>query len=154
MAIFGEETHLALGKIWNFKKWHIFSTQRAVFGPKNWILPKSLKLPQNNFIPSPKTKNGDIWWRNTPCTQKNVKFEKMAYFPYTAGCFWPRKWDFAKILKTSTKNFITSLKTKKWRYLVNKHTLHWEKCEISRNGIFSVHSAPFLDPKMGFRQNR
>ena len=31
-------------------------TQRDVFGPKNGILPKSLKLPQNNFITSLQTK--------------------------------------------------------------------------------------------------
>ena len=33
---------------------------------------------------------------------------------------------------------------------MKKHTLHREKCEISRNGIFSVHSAPFLAPKWDF----
>ena len=154
MAIFGEETHPAAWKMWNFKKWHIFGTQRAVFGPKNGISPKSLKLPQNNFITSPKTKNGDIWWRNAPCTRKNVKFQKMAYFRYTARRFWPQKWDFAKIVKTSTKQLYNKPTNQKWRYLVKKHTLHCEKCEISKNGIFSVHSALFLAPKMRFRQNR
>ena len=61
MAKFGEETHLAMVKMLHFKKCHIFGTQRAVFGPKSGILPKSLKLPQNSFITSLKTKNGDIW---------------------------------------------------------------------------------------------
>ena len=154
MVIFGEETHPALRKIWNFKKWRIFGTQRAVFGPKNGISPKLLKLPQNNFITSLQTKNGDIWWINTPCTEKNVKFQELAYFWYTARRFWSQKWDFAKIVKTSTKQLYNKPTNQKWRYLVNKHTLHWEKCEISRNGIFLVYSAPFLAPKMGFRQNR
>ena len=69
----GEETHLALGKMWNFKKWPIFGTQRAVFGPKNGISPKSLKIPQNNFITSLQTKNGKDWWRNAPCTAQKLK---------------------------------------------------------------------------------
>ena len=73
MAIFGEETHPALRKMWNFKKWHIFGTQRAVFGPKNGISPKSLKLPQNNFITSLQTKNGEDWWKNAPCTARKLK---------------------------------------------------------------------------------
>ena len=154
MAIFGEETHPALRKMWNFKKWHIFGTQRAVFGPKIEISPKSLKLRQNNFITGLQTKTGKDWWINTPCTKKSVKFQEIAYFRYTARRFWPQKWDFVKIAKTSTKQLWNKHTNQKWRYLVKKHTLHWEKCEISRNGLFSVHSAPFLAPKMGFRQNR
>jgi len=147
MAIFGEETHHAAQKMWNFEKiayfrytarrfwpqkwdfakifktsikqlynkstnqkwryvvkkhtqhwekceiskWPIFGTQRAAFGPENGISPKWLKLPQNSYISSLKTKNGDIWWINTPCTEKNVKLQKMAYFWYKARRFWPKK---------------------------------------------------------------
>ena len=61
MAIIAEETHPAMVKMQNFKKQHIFGTQRAIFGPKNGILPKSLKLPQNNSITSLQTENDDIW---------------------------------------------------------------------------------------------
>ena len=55
MAIFGEETHPAMLKVLKFKKWHIFGTHCDVFGPKNGISSKSLKLPQNNFITSLQT---------------------------------------------------------------------------------------------------
>ena len=120
--------------MWNFKKWHIFDTQRDVFGPKNGISPKSLKLPQNKFITSLQTKNGDIWWRNTPCTEKNVKFQEIAYFRYTARRFLSQKWDFAKIVKTSTRQLYNKPTNQKWQGLVKKRTLYYPKTERSRDG--------------------
>ena len=140
MMIFCEEIHPALLKMWKFKKWYIFSTHFRVFGPKSGISPKSLKLPQDNFITSLQTKNGDIWWRNTPCTEKNVKFQEMVYFRYTARRFWPQKWDFAKIVKTSTKQLYNKPTNQKWRYLVKKRTLHLEKCEMSTDGGTDGHA--------------
>ena len=35
-----------------------------------------------------------------PALRKNVKFQEMAYFRYTACRFWTQKWDFTKIVKT------------------------------------------------------
>ena len=78
----------------------------------------------------------------------------MTYFRYLLRVFGPKKWDFAKIVKTSTKQLYNKPTNQKWQYLVNKHTLQWKKYEISENGISSVRTTPVLAPKMGFRQNR
>ena len=136
------------------KKWHIFGTYCAVFGPKNGISPKSLKLPQNNFITSLKTKNGDIWWINTTCKGKNVKLKKKAYFWYALRRFWPENGISLKSLKLPQNNLTTNPKTKNgdiwWRNIPCSR----KNVKFQKNDIFSVHSVPFLAPKMGFRQNR
>ena len=153
MAIFDEETKPEKVKIWNLKN-GIFSVCPAPFlAPKMGFRQNPLNFHKTTLQQAYKPKMAIFGEETHPVAWKMWNFKKMAYFWYTARRFWTQKWDFAKIIKTSTKQLYNKPKNQKWQYLVKKRTLHSEKCEISKNGIFSVHSAPFLAPKMGFRQN-
>ena len=58
----------------------------------------------------------------------------MAYFRYTARRFWSQKWDFAKIVKTSTKQLYNKPTNQKWQNLDEKRALHCPKTEMSTDG--------------------
>ena len=103
MVSISEEMHPALPENWFSLKMHIFGTNLGVFEPKKVIFPRSLKLPQNSLITSLQTKNGKYWWKNVACTAWKQIISKNAYFWYATLAFWLQKWDFSKILQTSTK---------------------------------------------------
>ena len=78
----------------------------------------------------------------------------MYIFGYKIGRFWPKIWEFFKIVKTSSKGLYLKPTNQKWWCLVKKCGLDCEKLILTKNVHFRLQNWPFLTQNVGIFQNR